>query len=245
MRLKTVQLDDKTREVLMRSKIEGNELRLPGQLPREDYMRVAKAIEAAGGKWNRQAACHIFPQDVRQTLNIGAESVEVVNLQQTFQSFYTPGGVASQMMVAADLTAGDKVLEPSAGTGNLITAAKIHGIFGGDITAIEIDESKIPALWNMAGRVICGDFLQQNGNLGRFDKILMNPPFTGGADIKHIRHAMQFMEPGGRLVAICANGPRQREALEPISSAWVELGAGAFKESGTGINTALLTIEQP
>jgi len=38
----------------------------------------------------------------------------------------------------------------------------------------------------------------------------MNPPFENGADIKHIQHAMKMLKPGGRLVAICANGPRQQ-----------------------------------
>ncbi|MDE2019827.1 MAG: methyltransferase [Patescibacteria group bacterium] len=91
--------------------------------------------------------------------------------------------------------------------------------------------------------MVCGDFLEQNGNLGRFDKIIMNPPFSDGADIKHILHARTFLNPGGLLVAICANGPRQQEALKPIAESWEDLPAGSFKESGTGVNAALLTIK--
>lgn len=239
MKIKTVKLDPETKRVLLASKIDGNRLTLPGQLAREDYQRVAKTIEAAGGKWNRKEQCHIFPADVRETMNLTADSVEIVNQQQTFQSFNTPPGVASQMMEWADLTAGDKVLEPSAGTGNLIRAAMAHGIFQSDITAVEIDEKKASAL-----KCLCADFLACNGDLGKFDKVLMNPPFTRGADIAHIQHALKFLAPGGRLVAICGNGPKQREALQPIADQWIDLEPGAFKESGTNVSAAILVMNR-
>jgi hypothetical protein len=29
-------------------------------------------------------------------------------------------------------------------------------------------------------------------------------------------HALKMLKPGGRLVAICANGPRQNDKLRPI-----------------------------
>jgi 16S rRNA G1207 methylase RsmC len=95
--------------------------------------------------------------------------------------------------------------------------------------------------------VIQGDFLEQNGNLGTFDRILMNPPFEHGADIKHIQHAIHALNPGGRLVAICANGPRQQATLKAMaetSGGWYEeLPAGTFADQGSNVNTALLVIE--
>jgi hypothetical protein len=51
-----------------------------------------------------------------------------------------------------------------------------------------------------------------------------------------------MLKPGGRLVAICANGPRQREKLQPIASSWEDLPSGTFK--GTGVNAALLVIDK-
>ena len=74
----------------------------------------------------------------------------------------------------------------------------------------------------------------------------MNPPFANAEDIKHIRHALHMLKPGGRLVAICANGPRQQEALRPLvdesGGEWEDLPAGTFRESGTNVSTALITI---
>jgi hypothetical protein len=50
-----------------------------------------------------------------------------------------------------------------------------------------------------------------------------------------------MLKPGGRLVAICANGPRQREQLQPIAAEWYDLAPGTF--AGTGVNAALLVID--
>jgi hypothetical protein len=74
----------------------------------------------------------------------------------------------------------------------------------------------------------------------------MNPPFApNAADIKHVRHALKFLAPGGRLVAIVANGPRQREQLMPDASEWIDLPAGSFAESGTNVNAAIAIFDAP
>ena len=68
----------------------------------------------------------------------------------------------------------------------------------------------------------CSDFLQCSGDvedLGLFDAVLMNPPFAQGADIEHITHALTMLKPGGRLVALCTNGPRQNASLRPMVEA--------------------------
>lgn len=176
---------------------------------------------------------------MKETLETG---VQIVSAPQLFP---TPDALANQLVELSDMACGDKVLEPSAGTGNLIRAAMEHGIFHGDITAVEIDYRLAKTLRNSCDNVITGDFLEQNGNLGKFDVVLMNPPFADGQDIAHIRHAMQFIEPGGRLVAICANGPRQQRELKPLAAQWIDLPAGSFSESGTNVNAAMLVINAP
>ena len=71
----------------------------------------------------------------------------------------------------------------------------------------------------------------------------MNPPFERGADIEHLRHAFAKLAPGGRLVAICANGPRQREELGEVCSEWIDLPAGSFKQQGTNVNSVIVVID--
>jgi len=48
------------------------------------------------------------------------------------------------------------------------------------------------------------------------------------------------------MVAICANGPRQNDALRPLVEAhggtWEDLPADTFKEAGTSVRTALVRL---
>lgn len=59
-------------------------------------------------------------------------------------------------------------------------------------------------------------------------------------DIKHINHAIGFLAPGGILVALCANGPRQQQEFQAYAEHWEDLPAGSFKEAGTNVNVALM-----
>src|SRR5205085_10643498 len=90
----------------------------------------------------------------------------------------------------------------------------------------------------------CADFLGQTPEgLGTFDRIVMNPPFDRGADIEHVEHARRFLKPGGRLVAVVTNGPRQRDRLGPIAAEWIDLPDGTFKEQGTAVRTAIVLVD--
>jgi len=177
---------------------------------------------------------------MRETLRHG---VQVVSAPQLFP---TPADLADRMVEDADLKPGQNVLEPSAGTGAIIDAIRRKLNHGTAITAVEINPTLAHRLAFFdclgADRVHPKDFLTCNGDLGQFDRILMNPPFANGQDIAHIRHALTMLKPGGRLVAICANGPRQNDQLKPLGT-WEVLPADTFKEQGTSVNTALLVVE--
>jgi phospholipid N-methyltransferase len=171
--------------------------------------------------------------------------VRVVSAPQLFP---TPPDLAARVVALADIRPGHTVLEPSAGTGNLVRAIR-DAAPGAVITAVEINRELALALAQVLGgraegfTATCADFLSLNGELGRFDRIVMNPPFERGADIEHIRHAYAKLAPGGRLVAICANGPRQREELGELCAAWIDLPPGSFKEQGTNVNAAIVVID--
>jgi SAM-dependent methyltransferase len=188
---------------------------------------------------------------MRDALKVG---VQVVSAPQLFP---TPAEIARQVVELAGIDPGDRILEPSAGTGALLEAAIRRG-FGFDcgvrVVAVEVNHQLADGLcerrrkWLCATPenfdVRCSDFLTCTpGDLGTFDRIVMNPPFENGADIRHIEHARGFLKPGGRLVAICANGPRQRDRLQPLAAEWIDLPAGSFKSSGTMVNAAVLAID--
>lgn len=171
------------------------------------------------------------------------------------QLFPTPAGLAARMVERAALCEGDRVLEPSAGTGNIVRAildAKEDAeIELGVLVAVEVDERLAKALdaAAVADVVDHGDFLTTTaGDLdGAFDRIIMNPPFANGADIKHVLHALDLLAPGGRLVAVVADGSRQQERLRPViegrGGTWEPLPADSFKEQGTSVRTALIVVE--
>jgi protein-L-isoaspartate O-methyltransferase len=175
---------------------------------------------------------------------VKAGGVQVVAAPQLFP---TPHELARRMVEEADLQPGMRVLEPSAGTGHLIGAmgGVVFAREGGAITAVEVNSRLADLLRSNFPKtnVLCMDFLELHCSPEALvDRVLMNPPFVNGEDIKHIRHAMKFLKPGGRLVAVCAAGPRQKAALEPIADTWEELPQGTFAEAGTNVRTALLTI---
>jgi len=186
---------------------------------------------------------------MRDTLKAG---VQVVTAPQLFP---TPADLAARMVELANIQPGQKVLEPSAGTGVLckaITAAEpTASVFAVELNyslAHLLSQTITPAEDRAAGfcrNVLQGDFLECFG-LGKFSRIVMNPPFANGDDIRHITHALRCLAPGGRLVALCANGPRQNAQLRPIveehGGTWEELPADTFQAAGTNVRTVLLTV---
>ena len=56
---------------------DGPKLLLPGTLDRKVYVAVDKIIGAAGGKWNRKARAHVFPDDAAAVLAALLETGQV------------------------------------------------------------------------------------------------------------------------------------------------------------------------
>lgn len=194
-----------------------------------------------------RAAARVTPADVAAMRDAIKQGVQV---QAVPQLFPTPRDIAEKMELHADIQPGDRCADLSAGTGALIGAMGGRMFQDttprGSVTAVEIHAglcARLRVEFPLT-RVICADFLQLTGDdCGPFDKILLNPPFENGADIKHIQHAAGFLAPGGVMVALCAAGPRQHAALQPMADYWEVLPAGTFKAQGTGVNVAFMVIK--
>lgn len=168
-------------------------------------------------------------QELRSAIKAG------VTCASAPQLFPTPPALARRMVELADVRPGHRVLEPSAGTGRLLQALPP----GCDVTAVEINTTLSRHI-----NARCADFLSLSpADIGPFARIVMNPPFANAQDVRHILHARQFLAPGGALVALCANGPRQRAALQHLATQWHDLPAGSFASEGTGVNVALLEFK--
>jgi hypothetical protein len=116
------------------------------------------------------------------------------------QDFYpTPPEVAATMLDPLDLR-GRTVLEPSAGSGNLVKACLERG--AEEVLWCEPEPQLRAILAAISGGHLIGsDWLQvQAEQVSHVDVIAMNPPFS--ADEAHILHAWEIAPPGCEIVAL-------------------------------------------
>ncbi len=160
--------------------------------------------------------------------------------------FPTPPLVVAQMLDAADIQVNHLVLEPSAGDGAI--AAAIPECLA--VIVIERNYSLVEVLRLRGFEASPGDFMEI-APTPRYDRVVMNPPFENQQDVKHVMHAFKFLKPGGRLVAIMSPSWQTRQDATAVNfRAWlsvhdgevVALPDGSFKESGTGVSTVMVTI---
>ncbi|KQU12133.1 DNA methyltransferase [Bacillus sp. Leaf49] len=177
--------------------------------------------------------------------------------------FYpTPASLINKMNRKVDWKYIKSVLEPSAGSGNLVEA--IHKQFDYtkiyrreskyDIDAIEHDENLRHLLKGKDFRVISDDFLTFN-TYKKYDLIFMNPPFSNGE--KHLLKAINLIESQHRtgqivclLNAETLNNPYSNDRKYLVRKlteldADVEFIKDAFvsSERKTSVETALVYIK--
>ncbi len=168
--------------------------------------------------------------------------------------YQTPVGLADRM--ARELGDRWRILEPSAGLGRLYDA--VRKVSGAEMVLVELAADCCAELYRIedhAVKLVQEDFLRcDRARLGGpFDGVIMNPPFGGRADMRHVVHAYGMLDHGGRLVAVMSEGPffRQdrksaafRDWLEDVGGLGEKLPPQSFKDSGTGVNVRLVVIDK-
>jgi predicted RNA methylase len=174
-----------------------------------------------------------------------------------WQQFSTPLGLGFVVRAAAQLRAGDVVLEPSAGTGLLAVHAYAAGA---RLILNERAETRTGLLADLYSgcAVTAFDGEQIDDHLDSLlvpSVVLMNPPFSASAYIekrmadatrRHIRSALARLQMGGRLVAI--TGASFDPAAAPLDSArlvfQVSMDGQLYARHGTSTDTRLLVIDK-
>lgn len=115
------------------------------------------------------------------------------------KDFYpTPENVIEQMLQGHDVT-GKIILEPSAGSGNIV--GYLQKCLAKEVIACEINE-KLRSIVESKCRVIGDDFLKVTGEeVSHIDMIVMNPPFSDAR--RHILHAFEIAPGGCEIISLC------------------------------------------
>lgn len=187
--------------------------------------------------------------------------------QEEFQQFSTPHDYAYAAAWAANLTKGDVVMEPSAGTGNIaIMAALAPGV---SVITNELAGYRAALLRALELGPVYTENAEQIHNILPADVkptvVLMNPPFsaTAGrmagkrvltAGATHIEQALKRLQPGGRLIAIVGRGmamdrPTFKDWWNRIKAEYtvranVGVSGAEYSKFGTSFDTQILVIDK-
>ena len=176
------------------------------------------------------------------------------------KDFYpTPEAIINKMLFNIDFRMIGSILEPSAGSGNIVEALKRKEKFYReksplDIDCIEADANLQHILKGKDFRVVYNDFLTYD-TMKEYDLIVMNPPFSNGC--KHLLKALEMQQRnGGAIVCLlnaetiknpCTNDRQflQRKLTE--YNAKIEYIQDAFldAERKTGVEIALIKVQLP
>jgi predicted RNA methylase len=226
----------------------GARLELPAQQLTE-YAAIKSLVEKAGGKYQR-GGFNFRSEEHLATFVAGLQTGQPVNEKKQTQFFATQPPEVEAMLEELQLEPYETFLEPSAGDGAIAAPARA---LGAQVTVIENWPENVKALEAKDFSVIAKDFLHVTPEeTGLFDVIGMNPPFSQRQDVAHIKHALSFLEPTGRLSAIMSpafqtsgiSAHKQfKELLEFIDAPITPIDAGAFKAAGTMVSTVRVHID--
>lgn len=175
-------------------------------------------------------------------------------LAKDLQFYWTPPKVIDTVLYDAGIYTRDEVargydrraftvLEPSCGDGRIMDALRERGCraFGIEVHAGRAQEARAKG-----HNVLVKNFLEVHpSTFPPFDFVVMNPPFYGRHYVKHVRHAMQFLKPGGTLVAILpATARYDHDDLADLMSrtTWRDHPVASFAPAGTNVPTGHLII---
>lgn len=217
---------------------------------------MKKALELIGGKWKggktQGFEFNEAPGDLLQEVANGKK----VNIQKEYQYFATPSDLAFRMASMLEVEEYDMILEPSAGQGALIKMVQVlhPDKYVHYCELMPLNRTILSKLDNV--QYMVDNFLKLGANKklrGLFHRIIANPPFSSNQDIDHINLMYDLCAPGGRIVTLASKhwqfasdnkSKLFRIHLKNIRAEVEQIPAGTFQESGTNIETVLITINK-
>lgn len=132
-----------------------------------------------------------------------------------------------------------RILEPSCGDGRILDGIRARGHRA---LGFEYHPGRAAEARAKGHSVVTANFLEQ-APVAEFDAVVMNPPFYGRHYAKHVRHALGFLKPGGRLVSILPASAHYDHG--ELKGEWRDLPVASFADAGTNVPTGMLRITAP
>lgn len=264
-------LSDRQRQLLAHVEVKDNLAVYTSSERIPDWDLLKRVMLALGGTWKtggkKTPGGFRFPDDLdaAELVRLAKETGEITD-PKVAELFETPLALGALAVERLEVGADMRVLEPSAGRGALVRALlkaqpdlRIECIeaLRENVAFLEGGKGPRPMLKGGFVNVLRADFLNVtpwDAEPGAgFDRVLMNPPFSKRKDIFHVGHALDFLRPGGVLVAIMSAGVKYRDdKLGREFRAFVETHQGeiwdnppnSFAESGTSVNTVMVRVRK-
>lgn len=158
--------------------------------------------------------------------------------QKTHQFYPTPERLARIAVDLAEIGPDDMCLEPSAGIGGIADLLPTERM-----RCIEISDLHCKVLQAKGYDATRADFLDWSARTrDRFDRIVMNPPFSEGRWQAHLEAAAGLLKADGRLVAIVPASAKGKDVLPGLSCEWSQVFKNEF--AGTSVDVVVLTAEK-
>ena len=228
-------------EILKGVESDGNKVRIIQKLDRTMYQKVNKTLVGLGGKWSSKEKAHVFEKNVSEIISQILETGEYKDLKSDFQFFPTPPDLAKKVVEMAGIKDGENCLEPSAGRGGIAQ-------FMPGCDCIELNPDNAAYLREHGFNVIHDDFMTFEPTK-EYDVIVMNPPFNKGQSVAHVSKAIKIAK--RCVIAITDKGvtfksdrasTEFRDLVKSYNGTFEPVESGAFKDSGTMVNTCIVKV---
>lgn len=250
-------LSGRQRELLAHIKVENNVAIYTSAERIPDWDLLKRVMVALGGTWKtggkKAPGGFRFPDDVdaAEVVRLAQESGEIID-PRAAQYFWTSDSLADELAAFVAPIAAGRYLEPSAGKGALARALRraCPELPAHAVDCIEPLEEHRKVLLAEGYGLIGHDFMEVHPPR-LWDGCILNPPFSGQADCRHILKAIECVRPGGRVAAIASAGVKYRnhklarEFRELIAShggAIIDNAENSFAHAGTGVRTVRILL---
>lgn len=232
--------------------------RLPKQLERAEYLKVAEVLEILGGKWTPKVKGHVFSYNPSEAIQQVLET-KIIPPKNPHAFFPTPENLIADMLAISNLNSffpsQAVVLESSIGDGAIPRYLRKNDYYN-RVVGYEIDSFRASIARKIENvQVFEEDFLAADVT-EMFDYALINPPFSldgnPKAYIDFVYKTWKHIKPDGKLVAIIPSGflsgtfKKIADFREFVyeHGIYYENPKEAFKASGTLVSTCLICLEK-